>query len=256
MSWRIENGVYSRVVSQGPCDAGNCKSSDAKTLYDDGHSYCFSCHTRWPGEYKKKVPDMLVGTHREKNKNALFPTKMEIDQFNCPKNFEWLKKHMLTDEEIDKWFFYAPVSDRHVFAYKEGEEDSYHEARDVNGRHPKTLSYGNKPTIFLGDDKETLVVVEDLVSAIRVSRNYTVLPLFGSFMSAEQMAQARDKGVKRVIMWLDCDKYTVGMQYAKKMGMLVPTIAIQTRLDPKALPDDAIIHIVENAIDTLEASNE
>lgn len=255
MSWRIENGVYSRVVSQGPCDSGKCNSSDAKTLYDDGHSYCFSCHTRWAGEYKKKVPEMLVGRPPVKEKPSVFPTRMEIDTYNCPKNFEWLKRHMLTDDEMDKWFFYAPVADRHVFAYHDGEEDSYHEARDVNGRIPKTLSYGTKPTIWIEDDKtDVLVVVEDLVSAIRVGRNYSCLPLFGSFLSSEQMAAIKERGHTSVIMWLDCDKYTVGMEYAKKMSMLAPTIAVQTLLDPKALPDDAIIHVVENALETLEAS--
>lgn len=33
----------SRVVSKGPCDS--CGSSDANALYDDGHTYCFSCGT-------------------------------------------------------------------------------------------------------------------------------------------------------------------------------------------------------------------
>lgn len=254
MNWRIENGSYSTVVSQGPCDSGKCNSSDAKTLYSDGHSYCFSCHTRWAGEYKKKVPDMLVGERPIREKPAMFPTRMEIDQFNCSKNFEWLKRYMLTDDEIDKWFFYAPVADRHVFAYHDGEEDAFHEARDVNGRLPKTLAYGPKPTMFLGDDSDTVVVVEDLVSAIRVSRAYTVLPLFGSFFSPEQMALIAERKANKCVVWLDCDKYSIGMHYAKKMGMLVPTIAIQTLLDPKALPDDAILHVVENAIETLEAS--
>ena len=31
-----------------PCD--NCGSSDANSLYTDGHTYCFVCHNRTPGD--------------------------------------------------------------------------------------------------------------------------------------------------------------------------------------------------------------
>jgi len=39
-----------RCVSKGPCP--NCNSSDANALYDDGHSYCFSCDTRFDNDSK------------------------------------------------------------------------------------------------------------------------------------------------------------------------------------------------------------
>ena len=39
-----------KCVSKGPCP--NCDSSDANALYDDGHSYCFSCQTRFDNDSK------------------------------------------------------------------------------------------------------------------------------------------------------------------------------------------------------------
>ena len=189
----------------------------------------------------------------QQNRQTQYPTRMEIDPFACSKNYAWLKKYMLTDEEIEDYFFYNPVADRHVFAYHEHAEDAFYEARDVNGRMPKTIANGPKPTMFLGEASDTVIVVEDLVSAIRIARNYCVLPLFGSFMPNEKMA-AVAKRASKCLLWLDCDKYSLGMHYAKDMGMLVPTIAVQTLLDPKALPDDAIIHVVENALETLEGT--
>ena len=39
-----------KCVSKGPCP--NCNSSDANALYDDGHSYCFSCDTRFDNDSK------------------------------------------------------------------------------------------------------------------------------------------------------------------------------------------------------------
>ena len=38
----------SKFVSHEPC--GGCGSSDANSLYDDGHQYCFSCQAFVPGD--------------------------------------------------------------------------------------------------------------------------------------------------------------------------------------------------------------
>ena len=38
----------SNVISKGPCP--NCGSSDANALYDDGHSFCYSCETHTRGD--------------------------------------------------------------------------------------------------------------------------------------------------------------------------------------------------------------
>lgn len=38
----------SNFVQHVPCD--NCGSSDANSLYDDGHQYCFACETFVPGD--------------------------------------------------------------------------------------------------------------------------------------------------------------------------------------------------------------
>jgi len=37
----------SQLLHKGPCIA--CQSSDACAVYDDGHAYCFSCNTHFPG---------------------------------------------------------------------------------------------------------------------------------------------------------------------------------------------------------------
>ena len=40
--------VTSEFIRHEPCDI--CGSSDANSVYSDGHSYCFSCHSYTPGE--------------------------------------------------------------------------------------------------------------------------------------------------------------------------------------------------------------
>ena len=43
----------SKMIKQGPCP--ECESSDAYTLYDDGHGYCFSCEFFKPPEGTDKM---------------------------------------------------------------------------------------------------------------------------------------------------------------------------------------------------------
>ena len=45
-----------KCISKGPCPS--CDSSDANALYDDGHSYCYSCETRFDEDNNSKVVPM------------------------------------------------------------------------------------------------------------------------------------------------------------------------------------------------------
>jgi twinkle protein len=38
-----QHETNSKFIKHMACDS--CSSSDANSLYDDGHTYCFSCHT-------------------------------------------------------------------------------------------------------------------------------------------------------------------------------------------------------------------
>ena len=49
----------SEFVRHMPCE--NCGSSDAKSLYSDGHTFCFVCHHRTAGD------DEIVHNHMSKN---------------------------------------------------------------------------------------------------------------------------------------------------------------------------------------------
>ena len=250
----------STVVSQGPCDQPRCKSSDAKTYYSDGHTYCFSCHHYGHGEFKKVGELFMVETNkRSVNGSDLFRERLEVSPANCRDNYDWLRKY-LDEDEIDTYFFYAPVSQRHVYAYHEDEEDWFYEARSANPNAiPKARQEGTKPKFVFGRYKETgiVVVVEDIVSAIKVSRQYGVMCLFGSYFSSEHASIiAKIPEVKQVVMWLDVDKYDMGMMYARTMGVLKPCMAIQSAVDPKDIPDSGIDFLIKDCNEDLEAINE
>lgn len=248
MSWQTNNSF---VVSQGPCTAHGCKSSDAKTHYSDGHAYCFSCHTYFPAEFR--VP--MEGPHdRPKPIGDPYPARERLTKANAPANWDWLKDYGLTDEEIDQNFFFGPYSLRHVWSHTDEEGKTFYEARSVSPYSvPKSIQYGDKPTVFMGRlDTKIVVVVEDVVSAIKVGRHFGTLPLFGSYFSPAQMAAAKKAGAEQLVLWMDCDKYSIAMGYARQAGALLPTAAIQTKLDPKAHSDEDIILEVEDALEALE----
>jgi len=46
----------SNLLAHGPCDS--CGSSDALGVYDDGHSYCYSCSTYKPSSEGSQVPQV------------------------------------------------------------------------------------------------------------------------------------------------------------------------------------------------------
>ena len=52
----------SKMIKQGPCP--ECESSDAYTLYDDGHGYCFSCEFYNQQEGPEKRKNKKINHHQ------------------------------------------------------------------------------------------------------------------------------------------------------------------------------------------------
>jgi len=192
-----------------------------------------------------------------KPKSDVYPNRLPVTQHHCGRNYTFLKQYGLTDDEIDEHYFYAPLTDRHIFSVRDPDtNEEFYEAR-THSRNivPKSLQYGTKPIAFMGDcQSSVLVIVEDAVSAIKVGRQATTMPLFGSFLSPIAMAKiGRLERINQCVIWLDCDKYDKGMEYAKALGMFRPCVAIQTLADPKDLDDSTITVALEAALDALEA---
>jgi hypothetical protein len=244
----------SNVVSQGPCScACGCKSSDASTQYADGSVWCFSCGH---GKGTKGQRTMMFSDREQLESVNLYRERLPVDATHCRKNYDWLKQY-IDDDEIEKHgFFYCPYADRHVIGFNEGKEDYFYEARAVTDRMPKSKQDGTKPypILMAPDDLGVLVIVEDMVSAIKVSRQYHAMPLFGSYFPSHIMAKVKAADVQMAIIWLDEDKYDKAMEYAQQLGALVPAVAIRTHLDPKACMDSLISGTIEEILEEEELS--
>jgi hypothetical protein len=204
---------------------GKDLAGDNLAVYNDGSTYCFSCgYSEGSGKF---VPVT-------RNKISL---PFLTNDFP-PANLAYLRQY-LTDEEIVRWFKFSPGMNRHVFAWQEG-DDLFYEARSVIEGKPKSLQYGDKPFPILrnhDDTTNTLVLVEDIISAIVCSRKYSAVPLFGSALRTEWLSKIAISGFDKVIVWLDKDKTSVATAMARKISVVKPARVVQTPLDPKEMGD-------------------
>ena len=69
----------SEFVAHEPCS--NCGSSDANSVYSDGHKFCFVCHTYTPGEGDNHTHQMAKNVHLQGSAERL--QKRNISQKTC-----------------------------------------------------------------------------------------------------------------------------------------------------------------------------
>lgn len=95
------------------------------------------------------------------------------------------------------------------------------------------LSSGVKPYLEYGDKTDTLVFVEDVISAVKVGRVATAVPMLGASVLKDWWKYA--KPYKNVIIWGDRDKAGQNIVQAKRAGEILgkKVRVIITEKDPK-----------------------
>lgn len=229
-----------QFVRHGPCD--KCGSKDNRAHYSDGSSYCFGC--------KAYTRPTQVANDEEGPKPAMNILSHLVEDIPEP-NLTWLRQY-LTDEQIRQFFFYCPKLKRHVYLEFEGRDLAYWEARSVNPSDRKVISSGKKPYKVWGKVHETSVVVlvEDIVSAIKVSEVAGVCCLHGSAIPHALYKYLGElPGVSMVIIWLDRDKLSDASVYARKFEFWgIDCAFIMTPKDPKDYNKDEIAEMIKDAL--------
>ncbi len=237
-------GVF---VGHEPCP--KCGSRDNLARYQDGGAFCFGC--RYSEPPKQFAPQPTV---KEEDLSTLLPT--DLTKYLPEVNQAWLKQY-LSDGEINEYFEYSSSLKRHVYRHiNEFNGAVYWEARSVKRtpegmftyESPKTISRGSKPFFLMGPWRSThkVVVVEDIVSAIKIARHAGVFPLFGSHMKPVDLLKiVKIAPILNVVIWLDRDKYKEALSIADRMCVFKTTTVVSTDDDPKALSDDDIKELLE-----------
>lgn len=97
-----------------------------------------------------------------------------------------------------------------------------------------------RPINFCDDGDDKIVLVEDYISAIKVSQIMPVMALYGCTVSLETL-QALSKRFKGIILWLDSDKLDNARKIALRAGLCGLTgQVLYTELDPKCYNKESI----------------
>lgn len=248
----------------------NCGSRDNLARYTDGHAWCFGC-----GYFESPKLEVRI--------QKTFPT-ITNDSFNWPMSesggthlaipddttaylptrvLTWIKKYGITGAECkDNLFGWSEAAQMLVMPVYSGSSwfDSTTRGRLLmwqgryfgpNEKHPKYLTRGRaEDVLHLLDFVQTdaLVLTEDLISAIKVGRQFSTVPLFGSNLSLERIVRL-SKITKRLVIWLDDDKYEEALKFRNRAAQYIPNVhVLRTPKDPKEYNDEAIYMYVCNAI--------
>jgi hypothetical protein len=228
-------------VSHEPCPS--CGSRDNLGRYSDGSAFCFGCH------YVERATTSPFVTERngkiERNAHGVSlpedaSTELHLDAI------QWLSRYGLGGAEILRANLrWSPSWQQLLFPfYDEDGNLCCVQAKNFNPKRASKAKYYNvgdksEHTTLFGNT-DTVVLVEDCVSAIKVGMVETGYPLLGTSISRERLAWLVDR-FKRIVVWLDRDKWREARDIADSarfLGVLSNTVF--TELDPKEYSLDEI----------------
>ena len=233
---------------------GDDTSKDNLALYDDGHQYCYACgyfkaSPNTVESTKEKI--MVIPPTKEENTNgvAFLPTDISGNLSSSAKR--WLLSYGLSFEEMRK-FWWSEINQQLIYPVSDLEGNLiFWQARNFDVRNQKKYqTSGNlKDHLEILGTEGALILVEDVVSAIRVSREYQSMPLFGCRLTREQLIRIRDFGIGldgELGIWLDPDKVQESLKYrnmARELG--IKAFSVMGTQDPKAYGHNELIELVE-----------
>lgn len=165
----------------------------------------------------------------------------------------WLYKAGLTPTDWSKYGIgYSPSSQRVVLpVYDTRGKLVWQQHRAViAGQRPKYMqpSRDKGDTLYVAHPKtgatDRAIIVEDILSAIRVGRHTTAISILGTKLSAGQAKRLAK--FSEITTWLDGDRAgRAGSKAIRKSMSLVTSVSnIQTELDPKEYSDHEIRRIL------------
>lgn len=233
----------------------NCGSRNNLGVWEDGHKWCFGCGFYIPG-YKgmsrQDIRQQLKQKENNKNGNSVYlPNDFSSILPESP--LTWLRKYGITDHEIlQNKFGWSQNHERLIFPCF----DLYGNLVIYQGRYfgnssetPRYSTRGQVESCYhiLGGHSNTIVLVEDVISAIKVARVQQAMPLFGSQISLDRIKKLSDL-VPKLVIWLDADKARYAVQSKMKASPFFDEVAcVITLKDPKEYSTREIQAFLENA---------
>lgn len=250
----IRQGARIRTV----CSEG-CGTDKSQIISHSAHGFsrhCFRCGT---SAFKPHGTRSIADIERHKKERAL----LEATSLALPDDFTlhvpahaavWYYKYGISAALAREYGIgYTPDLDRIVLQVREDSKLTALQLRAVQpGVKPKYINPGGASVasalFYAGDKQSSVVVVEDIISAIKVGRVHFAASILGTNLTDQRLAKlARD--CTRVILWLDNDKAgDFGYQKASRKLELIGLNyrRVRTEKDPKAYSLDDIRSILHD----------
>ena len=240
--------TMTRLLSVSQCPECEKRGKDTRrnnlAEYADGW-HCFGCGYRKQKNTIEHHLRRFEGFSTARVCNGITCTEKLLTE-----HLKWLLSYNLTMEEIGK-FKYAYQRDVKgnqtecnilVFIHQCG----YWLGRNFSDGGVRYLSSGEKPLITYGSNTDVIVFVEDVISAIKVGRVATAIPMLGARIPTDWLT--RCKGYERVIIWGDRDKAVDNVRQSRRCSELlgVQVESIITDLDPKDYETKDIYNYIYN----------
>lgn len=223
----------SQVIGTMPCPKCREKFRDNRgdnlIMYADGGYHCFSCSYHIHAKtYIRKQPNV------NENKTML---PSDCTREVPTKAWKWLLQYGLGYRYWQEYCSYSEKDERLVFRLETGNGVGRYFGDDPKAR--KWYAYGDlhKQAILFGSyqDAPRVTLVEDLISAHKVSQVGPCIPLFGTEVSPSVVATLNHIKLP-VRFWLDHDQMGNIVHKTVRLSNLInqPVDYIFTNADPKA----------------------
>ncbi len=208
---------------------GNDRSGNNLGVYSDGHCFCYRC-----GYITGRKS--FTRTEQPQSQRIVLPADVTTE---LP--FEaraWLGQYQLARLDLNRnHVMWSEKWSRIIFPYFNETELLAWQGRYVGTDKTKAkwFSQGKIHEIIhpVQVNKRKAILVEDIVSAIKVSRICGAIPIFGSSVSAKQILRLKTV-VEEVWYWLDPDMRAKSVKMAKLSNLLgLPAHVIFSDKDPK-----------------------
>jgi len=212
---------------------GNDRTGNNLAEYTDNY-YCFACGFNKPKRSISRLYDAFstkVATNITQLQTVSQLPKIAID---------WLSKYQITPDEMRQFQW---CEDKKLLVLYQSAD--YWQGRNFGSPPvPKYLSEGVKPFIKYGTDEDTLVLVEDILSAIKVGRVYSASPMLGTMPLKPHLSHLRP--YKSVFLWCDKDAAIKSVRNAAKLSEMIgkPVKPVITDKDPKSFSVNDIKSII------------
>jgi hypothetical protein len=168
---------------------------------------------------------------------------------------EWVSKYGLsTNELIERRVLWSDFRQQLIFTwYDQSDNLLLWQARNFKPGAKKYFTRGVPdeclPVYYHSSPTEgqSLVIVEDCISAIKIARISDSMPVLGSDINRDKLSRLRAYyGPScRVVVWLDGNMYHKAQRMAQRMNLLgMNASAVYTELDPKCYTIEEIWRVL------------